>query len=156
MDLADLESVAEIYNQGIDTQISTFDEVYVEAIRYKHYLNPQQLGFSIMLAEYKGLIIGWSSVEPKSERKAYRFTCLGSTYLRKEFRYNKIGSLLIEEKFKQAKILGYHSIIGEILSINDSSLKLCYELGYDYVGEIQQAGYRNNEWIGLTIIQKIL
>jgi L-amino acid N-acyltransferase len=153
---ADLIAIAEIYNQGIDTKISTFDDFYVTHERYFRYLKNDALGYAIVLAEYNGLIIGWSSIEPKSERMAYRFTCLGSTYLRENYRNHKIGKILITKKILHAKKLGYHSIVGEILSINSASLKLCYELGYAHVGEISEAGFRNGQWIGLTIIQKKL
>ena len=52
--------------------------------------------------------------------------------------------------------LGYHSILGEILSTNPASVAMDISHGYRVVGEIYEAGFRNGRWIGLIVVQKVL
>lgn len=152
----DLESVVEIYNQGVDSGFSTFDDFYISIDRYVSYLTGSKKRAALLVAVFEEQVIGWASIDPISERNAYRFTCLGSVYVRKEFRGMSVGRLLKKEKIIEASKLDYHSMICEVLSINKVSIILNLSLGFRIVGEIVQAGYRNDKWIGLIVMQKFL
>jgi phosphinothricin acetyltransferase len=152
----DVDSITEIYNETISEGIASFDKPPISRARYEAYFSEDRKSSCLIVAEINDLIIGWASIDPISERWAYRFTCLGSTYVRKDYRNNKVGTLLKQQKFMEAKKLGYHSIIGEVLSINRKSLSFQLSFGYRIVGEIHEAGYRDDKWIGLIVIQKML
>lgn len=152
----DLVSVADIYNQGIDNRISTFDEDYVSCERYLHYLDTGNIRSFLLVAEYDNQLIGWTSIDPISVRYAYKHTSLSSTFMRKGFSGRRYAKLLSARKFVLAEHLDYHSIIAEVLSINNGAIRFLLDLDYTIVGEIMEAGYRDGRWIGLTIMQKML
>ena len=154
--IEDVDAIAEIYNQGVDGGISTFDDFYVSVNRYKAYFDLNRKKSSLLVAVLENNIVGWASIDPISERNAYRFTSLGSVYVRNEFKGQQIGRLLKIAKLKDAVRLDYHSMICEILSTNHISVSLNLSLGFRIVGEISEAGYRNNNWIGLIVMQKFL
>lgn len=152
----DITSICEIYNESlIDGNIS-FDEPPIDENRYKKYLRINNNRSALIVAECESEILGWCSLDSISERFAYRFTCVGSTYVRQKYRGKKIGYLLKLNQFKIAKDLNYHSIIAEVLKYNINSIEFLINLDYRIVGEIQEAGFRNNKWIGLLILQKYL
>lgn len=154
--IEDIESITNIYNQGIRSKICTFDEFEITGDRYIKYITDNTGKYALLVAENKGEIIGWTSIEPISERWAYRFTCLSSTYIKEGYTGSYVGHQLSSAKFNTAKELGFHSIIAETLSTNPKSVAFLMSLGYRIVGEIVEAGYRDNKWIGLVVLQKIL
>ncbi len=154
--IEEIDTISAIYNEHVDSGISTFDEFHITNERYLMFFSPEMRKSFILVAELEGQITGWTSVEPISDRWAYRFTCISSTYIRQEFTGKKIGHELSLAKFSEASKLGYHSIIAETLSTNPKSVAFLMSLGYKVIGEIIDAGFRDDKWIGLVILQKIL
>lgn len=152
----DVDAITEIYNEALLEGIASFDEPPISKTRYQAYFKEDRERSCLLVAELNKKIIGWTSIDPISDRFAYRFTCVGSTYVKKEFTGNKIGTRLKQNQFNAAKKLGYHSIVGEILKVNLKSLAFLLKFDYEIVGELKEAGHRNNKWIGLVIIQKFL
>ena len=152
----DLDSITEIYNDSIQNGTVSFDEPPINKTRYEAYVNGQKKRSCLLVAENNSYVLGWTLFDPISERSAYRFTCLGSTYVRKDFKNKKIGTLLKEQQFENARKLGYHSIVGEVLKINRKGIDFLLKFGYEIIGELREAGFRNNNWISLVIFQKFL
>jgi L-amino acid N-acyltransferase len=150
----DTGAIAEIYNQAIAEGIATFDSFPVDAERYAPLLADPQA--TLVVATVSDRVVGWASVSPISTRWAYRFTCLGSFFVHKDFRKQGIGSALKAAQIEEARTLGYHSLVVEILSTNFVSVSLNLNFGFRIVGEITEAGYRHGKWIGLIVMQKSL
>lgn len=151
----DCDAIAEIYNDGIMDGNATFDEFDVRGKRYSKYIK-DSTRCSLLCALIDKLVVGWSLIEPKSERFAYRFTANFALYIRHGYRGRGIGMALSLAAEAEATRLGYHSIVSENLSTNPASIALDINNGYFRVGEIREAGFRNGEWIGLVLMQKIL
>lgn len=151
---SDSQAIADIYNEGIADRNATFDEHEVTPERYFRYLHDERSG--LLCAAIKSEVIGWGSVEPRSERFAYRFTGQIGLYIKRFYRGRGVGTALSRRLDDLAITLGYHSLISENLSNNPPSLAVDIKNGYHVVGEIQEAGFRDDTWIGLIIMQKIL
>lgn len=154
-DRKDAVAIAEIYNHGIEDGDATFDAFPVSSDRYSSYFESNARG-SMLVAVAEGRVVGWTSVSPISGRWAYRYTCLGSTFVHRDFRGTRVGKALKAAQIEEAARLGYHSLTGEILSTNAVSLSLHLSFGFRVVGESWEAGYRNGKWIGLIKVEKIL
>jgi L-amino acid N-acyltransferase YncA len=152
---ADAAAIAEIYNHAIADDNATFDAFPVSEERYSSFFEANER-FAMLVAVAEERVVGWASINPISDRWAYRFTCLGSFFVHKEFRGKKIGSALKAAQIEEAARLGYHSLIVEVLSTNLASISINLSFGFRVVGETWEAGYRNGKWIGLITMQKFL
>lgn len=152
---ADCTDIAAIYNEAVLDGNSTFDSEPVAPERYLRYSEPGGRA-AIVCACIAQQVVGWASVEPVSDRHAYRYTALGSLYIKRTYRQRGIGRTLIRALDSLALEMGYHSVLGEILSTNPLSLIMDIRNGYRVVGEIHEAGFRADRWIGLIVVQKIL
>ena len=151
----DTKAIAEIYNHGIADGNSTFDDYRVSADRYDSFFSAPEKA-ALLVAEWEKRVIGWASIISISERRAYRFTCLGSLFVHKDFRRLGVGHALKEAQIGEAARIGYHVMIAEVLSTNIAAISLNMRFNYRVVGEIWEAGYRNGNWIGLVIMQRLL
>jgi L-amino acid N-acyltransferase YncA len=151
----DCGAIASIYNEGVSDRNATFDESEVSPERYQRYFqNDQRSG--LLCAATAEEVIGWGAVDPRSERFAYRFTGQLSLYVRRTHRNRGIGTDLTRALDDLALDLGYHSLISENLSTNPRSLAVDLKNGYHIVGEVREAGFRDGNWVGLIITQKII
>ena len=151
----DAEAIAEIYNHGVADGNATFDDDLVSAERYDSFFDAPERAM-ILVAESRKRVVGWASIQPISERRAYRFTGIGSLFVHKDFRRMGVGHVLKVTQIEEADRLGYHCMISEVLSTNIGAIALNLSFGYRFVGEIWEAGYRNGKWIGLVIMERLL
>jgi L-amino acid N-acyltransferase len=153
--LDDCQAIALIYNQAIVQGNCTFDAYPVDESRYRNILDSDPRA-KILIAERGSKVVGWASVQPISPRQAYRPTALGSLFVDERFLRCGIGGELKAHQLRLAAGLGYHSLVAEVLSNNPAGIALNLKFGYRLVGELLEAGFRNDQWIGLVILQKIL
>jgi L-amino acid N-acyltransferase YncA len=152
---ADCQAIADIYNQGIADRNATFDEFDVLAERYSGYFENDGRR-ALVCAASGDEVIGWAAADPVSDRHAYRFTAQGAIYVKRGHRKGGLGHRLSQELGRLASDLGYHSIIGEILSTNAPGIAMNLRDGYHVIGEIREAGFRDGQWVGLVVVQKML
>ena len=150
----DLNQITEIYNQGVDTPMSSFDNEYVMSDKFIDVLSDMKKG--VIVAIQDQLILGWSSVNPYLRGSIQQYTCYGSTFIRKEFRGQQLGAELLFRKFDLARQLGYKSIIAEVLVKNKHSMAMCISQGYKKIGIIRQITQKHEVWLNCQIFQKIL
>ncbi|MEH7274989.1 GNAT family N-acetyltransferase, partial [Neobacillus vireti] len=68
---SDLNSILEIYNQGIEDRIATLE---VETKSYSYMMSwyeNHQGRFSVIVAEIEGKVVGWASLNQYNNRSAY-------------------------------------------------------------------------------------
>ena len=151
----DVGSIVEIYNQAVANRTSTLDSFPVSATRYESFFGPNRRS-RIILAIGLGKPVGWASVSPINDRWACRFTAIGSCFVCQDFHDMGIEDVLTAAQIDEALKLGYHSLIVEVLNTTPDSASTYINQGFDIIGEISDAGFRDGHWIGLTIMQKML
>lgn len=145
--LADLEAVTEIYNDAILNSTATFDTEPKTLAQQKEWFGHHSSGFPILVAELDGVVVGWASLSPWSDRCAYAQTAEGSIYVNKNCRRMGIGKRLLQALLLAAKEAGLHTVIGRIAEGNDVSLKLVESLGFRHIGTMRQVGLSSeNAW----------
>ena len=164
--MSDVDALVEIYNEAIEDGVYTFDGFAVDESKFAPYFDGD-IRRQLIVAEIdrseigqKDLgdvgVVGWASIDPVSDRYAYRFTSTTALYVRRSMRGRGVGACLKRALIDAAHCMGYHSMIGEILTTNADSVLRNIREGYHVVGEIRQAGFRDGRWIGLVIVQKML
>jgi L-amino acid N-acyltransferase YncA len=55
----DLESIRVIYNQGIEDRVATLETELKDIAFMKEWFNNHGGRYTVIVAEYEGLVIGW-------------------------------------------------------------------------------------------------
>ena len=92
---ADLPFILTIYNQGIEDRIATLEQDLKEMSDIEIWFQEHQGRYSVLVAESKGEIVGWASLNPYSHRCAYQGVADLSVYVDRACRGKGIGGLLL-------------------------------------------------------------
>ena len=88
---SDWEEVKSIYQQGIDSGISTF----MRRVPEFEYWDNSKLKIGRLVAIYDGKIVGWIVLSPTSAREEYSGVCEISVYIHQDYKRMGIGRKLI-------------------------------------------------------------
>ena len=88
---SDWEEVKNIYQQGIDSGISTF----MRNVPEFEYWNNSKLKIGRLVATYDGKIVGWIVLSSTSAREEYSGVCEISVYIHQDYKRMGIGLSLI-------------------------------------------------------------
>ncbi|MGN0711477.1 MAG: GNAT family N-acetyltransferase, partial [Anaerovoracaceae bacterium] len=150
MQNSDWDRVAEIYTQGIEDGISTFntqcpsfeqwDEEHIKECRYVY--------------EENGTVAGWIAISPVSGRCAYKGCVEVSIYIDIAYRGKGIGTKLLEKLKTEAQNAGFWSIYSAIISVNFASIALHKKCGFREIGYRERiAKDRFGNWQNTTMME---
>lgn len=143
--------ITEIYQQGLDRGISTFntvcpsyqewDKSHIKECRYVY--------------EKAGIVVGWVAISPTSARYAYRGSVEVSIYIDDTFRGKGIGTKLLNKLGEESEKAGYWSIYSAIFSINEASIALHRKCGFREIGYREKiAKDRFGKWQNTILMEK--
>ena len=146
----DWTRVAEIYKQGMESCIATFntecpsfeewDKSHIKECRYVY--------------EDNGIVVGWISISPTSSRCVYRGVAEMSIYNDSAHKGKGIGTALVNHLIKESQKLGYWSIYSAIISINKASIALHKKCGFREIGYRERiAKDIHGEWQNTTLME---
>lgn len=155
--LEDLGQITDIYNYAIKNLTATFDEKEKTIEERKAWFERHQADkYPLVVAEEEGDILGWGSISPFRERSAYRFTGETSAYVRKGLQGQGIGTTILKKLIDLTRKSDLHTLVSLIADGNEASVRLHANLGFQIVGQIQEVGYKFDDWVDVLIMQKIL
>ena len=150
MEKGDWERVAEIYEQGLEGGISTFntqcptfeewDASHIKECRYVYEENDK--------------VVGWIAISPSSSRCVYRGCVEMSIYLDREYQGKGIGTQLVKKLIAEAPKAGIWSIYSAIISVNTASIALHKNCGFREIGYRERiAKDRFGNWQNTTLME---
>ncbi|MFS0601442.1 arsinothricin resistance N-acetyltransferase ArsN1 family A [Peribacillus frigoritolerans] len=153
---ADLDSVKDIYNQGIEDRIATLetetkDQVYMEEWFAKHIGR-----YMLIVAEQDGEIVGWASLNQYNSRIAYKGVADLSVYISRDHRGKGIGGLLLQSIEKHAKENDFNKIVLFTFPFNQIGQGLYRKRGYREVGVFKNQGILDGEFVDVMAMEKLL
>lgn len=84
-------------------RIATLETEPKDIAYMERWFQDHQGRFTVMVAEKLGNVVGWASLNPYSQRCAYKGVADLSIYIDHEFRGQGIGSVLLEALEHKAK-----------------------------------------------------
>lgn len=152
----DLESVKDIYNQGIEDKIATLetetkDQAYMEEWFAKHIGR-----YKLIVAEQDGEIVGWASLNQYNSRNAYNGVADLSVYISRDHRGKGIGGLLLQSIEKLAKENDFNKIVLFTFPFNQIGQGLYRKRGYREVGVFKNQGILDGEFVDVMAMEKLL
>jgi len=150
----DLQQILEIYNDIIkNTTAVYYYEPHTLEMRRQWFIEKQEKGFPVFVAEEDGLILGMSTIGPFRAPTAYQYTVENTVHVAAHARGKGIGKLLLPPVIEAAKRMNMHAIIAGIDAGNEVSLHLHKSFGFEEVAHFKEVGYKFGRWLDLKFLE---
>jgi L-amino acid N-acyltransferase YncA len=151
----DRESIARIYNEGIEDRTGTFETDLRTADDVLGWIDG---GYPLMVSENDtGEIVAWASAPPyRPHRAAYGGVAEFSIYVARAERGRGVGRATLEALIEEAARRGYWKLVSRIFPENEASLALCRSLGFREVGVYRRHGKLDGKWRDVVIVELLL
>jgi phosphinothricin acetyltransferase len=147
----DWESVAAIYQEGIDTEIATFQ---TSVPTYESW-DQSHIQSCRLVAETDNKVIGFATLSPCSTRCVYAGVAEVSIYIKSECRGNHVGEKLLQALIKESEKEGFWSLLSVIIEINKPSIALHTKTGFRMVGYREKiAKDINGVWQNTVLMER--
>ena len=136
MQMDDWPEVKQIYQQGIDTNLATFQ---VECPTRREWDEAHLKDCRLIIAE--GVkILGWAALSRVSSRSVYAGVAEVSIYIDSEYRGRGIGKKLLHELVCCSERNGFWMLQASIMRENTASIRLHKSCGFRIVGYREKIG----------------
>jgi L-amino acid N-acyltransferase YncA len=154
----DAPALREICNDAVEDGLATFDNGLrsIEDQRRLIATAGQDAKRCFLVAEVRNLVCGVVSIEAYEER--FHRGEIGEIviYVRRSFRSYGIGRQLMRVTQTEAASLGYRKLIGQVLSDNEDSLRLCKATGWRVVGVHEKHARHGSLLRDVTVVEFLL
>ena len=152
----DSAAIAEIYNQGIEDRVATFETELRSADDQLAWLRSIAGRYPAVVAEIDGQIIGWAGAGPYRERECYRGIGEFSMYVRRNWRGRGVGDLLVSALIREAEQLRLWKLVSRIFPFNEASRALCRKHGFREVGVYEKHARLDGRWLDVVIVERLI
>ena len=153
----DVPAMREIFNEVLRNSNSIYreEEVTLEE-RYAWFDEKLEHGFPIFGAYEEDQLVGYAGYGAWRAAQGYRKSVELTIYVDQKFRGVGIGSALMKTIIEQAKADGYHVMIGAIDAANQQSIEFHKRFGFVEVARMPEVALKNDQWLTLVFMQKLL
>lgn len=154
--LVDAAAIAEIYNQGIEDRMATFEvdprsvDDIASALRARFTTHPA------VVVEEDGHVFAFAWASPYSSRPCYSGIAEHSVYVARAARgcgYGRMALLALIHEYEQR---GYWKLESRIFPENEASRRLHHSLGFREVGIHHRHARLDGVWRDTVIVERLL
>ncbi|NRG19889.1 N-acetyltransferase family protein [Rhizobiales bacterium] len=149
----DAGRIAEIYNQGIDDRLATFETEHRTAGDIEAWFDAN---LPLAAVEREGEVIAYAVAHPYRSRPCYAGVREFSVYVAREARGTGAGKAALEGLIELSKADGAWKLLSRIFPENTASLALCRKLGFRVVGTYERHGKLDGKWRDCVIVEKLI
>lgn len=149
----DFPRVAEIWNGMITTSLATFTTALKTPENIAAYASGEG---AVFVAEVEGQIAGFSCYSQFRNGPGYAHSMEHSIVIDPAFQAKGIGAQLLSAVEKDARDKGYHVMVAGVSSANPAGRSFHEKMGYSYIGTMKEVGRKNEQWLDLHLLQKLL
>ena len=154
----DVAAITAIYRHHVLHGTGTFEiDPPSEADMASRRADVLAKGLPYLVAEDKGLVLGFAYCNWFKPRPAYRFSAEDSIYVAPQAHGKGVGRALLNALCEQAEAAGVRkmlAVIGD--SANAGSIGVHKALGFSPVGVIQSCGWKFERWLDVVLMEKTL
>ena len=148
---ADWPAVSRIYQEGIDTNLATFQS---ESPTWEEW-DASHLKDCRLVVTEAGSVLGWAALTAVSGRCVYAGVAEVSIYIRQESRGRGAGKELLLELIKLSEENGFWTLQSGIMQDNQASIRLHESCGFRMVGYREKIGRdRFGTWRNTVLMEK--
>jgi phosphinothricin acetyltransferase len=155
---SDLTAITAIYAHYVLHSTATFETtVPSEAEMAARRADVLSKGLPYLVVTEGDKVLGFAYANWFKPRAAYRFSAENSIYLHRDAAGKGLGKLLLAELLMQLERLGIRKVMAVIGgSENLASIGLHKALGFTPAGLIEGAGWKQDRWLDLVLMQRAL
>ena len=154
--LEDAAAIAEIYNQGIEDRVATFETKRRSVRDQRAWLQGLAGRYPAIVAQFDNEIIGWAGAGPYRDRECYRGIGEFSMYVRRDWKRKGVGDLLLAGLIHEAERLGLWKLLSRIFPFNEASRALCRKHGFREVGVYEKHARLDGRWLDVVIVERLI
>ena len=152
----DAASIAEIYNQGIEDRVATYETERRSEEYQQAWLQAIAGRYPAVVAQIDGEIIGWAGAGPYRVRECYQGIGEFSMYVHRDWRRRGVGDLLLASLISEAERLGLWKLLSRIFPFNEASRALCRKHGFREVGVYEKHARLDGRWLDVVIVERLI
>lgn len=149
----DAEAIAQIYNQGIEDRVATFETRFrtkEDVLRWFDGVHP------IVVAEEEKHVIGFGATFPYRSRPCYDGIAEVSLYVNRAARARGAGTMMVRALVKGAAEAGFWKLVSRIFPENLGSRRLVKSAGFREVGIYEKHGKLDGVWRDVIIVERLI
>jgi L-amino acid N-acyltransferase YncA len=150
---ADAAAITEIYNQGIDDRLATFETEHRSADAIRGWLDAS---YPVVVCQAAGEVIAYAAAFPYRARPCYAGVREFSVYVRRDARGRGHGRLVLSALIAAAREQDCWKLLSRIFPENTASLALCRTLGFREVGIYARHAKLDGQWRDTVIVERLL
>ncbi len=149
----DARAIAEIYNQGIEDRVATFET---------HLRSPKDIRawfdgvHPIVVVEDEGRVIAFASTSSYRPRECYAGIAEFSVYVARASRGRGAGRLAMEALTREAKKAGFWKLLSRVFTENTASRSLLRSLGFREVGTYEKHARLDGVWRDVVVVERLI
>jgi phosphinothricin acetyltransferase len=152
----DAGAIAEIYNQGIEDRIATYETERRSVDEQRAWLQAIAGCYPAVVAQADAEIVGWAGAGPYRARECYRGIGEFSMYVRRDWRGQGVGDMLVAALIIEAEKLGLWKLLSRIFPFNEASRALCRKRGFREVGIYEKHARLDGRWLNVVIVERLI
>jgi phosphinothricin acetyltransferase len=151
----DAESIAAIYNQGIEDRVATFETEPRTASDIVVRLGEMDR-FPILVALDGDRVVGWAGLSRYRPRTCYQGIAEFSIYFDRAARGRGLGRLLLTALIDAARGRGYWKLVSRVFTFNAASRAVCRSCGFREVGIYEKHARLDGRWLDVVIVERLI
>lgn len=151
----DAESIAAIYNQGIEDRVATFETQPRTASDILARLGEADR-FPILVAVDGDRVVGWAGLSSYRPRACYAGIAEFSIYFDRAARGRGLGRQLLAALIDAARDRGYWKLVSRVFTFNTASRGVCRSCGFREVGIYEKHARLDGRWLDVVIVERLI
>jgi L-amino acid N-acyltransferase YncA len=152
-ELVDAPAIAEIYNQGIEDRVATFETRLRSAedvVSWFDGVHP------IIVAEEEGKAVAFAATSNYRPRDCYQGIAEASVYVARIARCRGAGRAVLQALITACERAGYWKLVSRVFPENGASRRLIGSLGFREIGIYEKHGQLDGAWRDVIIVERLL
>lgn len=150
----DAAAITEIYNQGIEDRIATFETEPRSVADIEPWFDRAHA--FVAVTEISGEVVGYAVAHPYSDRGCYRGIGEFSVYVRRSHRGRGVGQTAMAALIEASRADGLWKLTSRIFPENRASLALMARMGFDEIGVHRSHGKLDGVWKDCVIVELLI
>jgi L-amino acid N-acyltransferase YncA len=151
--VADSAAIAQIYNEGIEDRVATFETRLRSAAEIEKWFDGSH---PVIVAEDDGAVVAFAGTSTYRPRECYAGIAECSVYVARRARGRGAGRAVLTALQDAARAAGFHKLVSRVFPENTASLKMLDSLGWRRVGVYRRHGQLDGVWRDVVIVEKLL
>ena len=149
----DAERIAQIYNEGIEDRVGTFETRLRTAADVRAWFDGKH---PIVVVEHDGQVIAFASTSSYRARECYAGIAEFSVYVTRSARGLGAGSVAMRALIEAVGPAGIWKLVSRVFVENTASRKLMAAMGFREVGIYEKHAQLDGRWRDVVIVERLI